>query len=234
MDASGQKGIFNMKYMNKKLYNLQLFAEGDGNGSENSEAAKDANANSGNDDGTNEGKKTMSFDDFLASDGMQAEFDRRTQKAIKTAVENAQRKWQTLADDKLSEAEKLAHMTGEEKQKYRADKAEKELAALKKDIALRDMANTARTMLLDEKINVSDDVLKHLVSEDAETTKAAVQAFAAAYKEAVQAGVKEAIKGNAPKTGSGSGLTKEKIMKIKDRAERQRLIRENEDLWRKN
>lgn len=223
-----------MKYMNKKLYNLQLFADVDGNGSENSEAAKDANTNSGNDDGTNEGNKTMSFDDFLASDGMQAEFDRRTQKAIKTAVVNAQKKWQTLADDKLSEAEKLAHMTGEEKQKYRADKAEKELAALKKDIALRDMANEARTMLLDEKINVSDDVLKHLVSEDAETTKAAVQAFAAAYKEAVQAGVKEAIKGNAPKTGSGSGLTKEKIMKVKDRAERQRLIRENEDLWRKN
>lgn len=209
-----------------------MFADGDGNGSNG--GASNGNDGGDGDTGNSGDNHPMSFDDFLASDGMQAEFDRRTQKAIKTAVENAQRKWKTLTDTKVSEAEKLAHMTGEEKQKYRADKAEKELAALKKDIALRDMANTARTMLLDDKINVSDDVLKHLVSEDAETTKAAVQAFAAAYKEAVQAGVKEAIKGNAPKTGSGSGLTKEKIMKVRDRAERQRLIRENEDLWRKN
>ena len=233
MDASGQKGIFYMKYMNKKLYNLQLFADVDGNGSENSEAAKDANANSGNDDGANEGNKTMSFDDFLTTDGMQAEFDRRTQKAIKTAVENAQKKWKTLTDNKVSEAEKLAHMTGEEKQKYRADKAEKELAELKKDIELRDMASTARKMLSDEHISVPDDILKSLVTVDAEKTKTAVQAFSAAFKEAVQAGVKEALKGTTPKKGSGTPkLTKQDILKVKNRAERQRLIAENTDLWR--
>ena len=86
----------------------------------------------------------MSFDDFLAQEGHQAEFDRRVSKAIQTAVANAQKRWQTLTDDKVSEAEKLAQMTGEQKEKYRADKAEKELAELKRQIALGDMAKTAR------------------------------------------------------------------------------------------
>lgn len=39
----------------------------------------------------------------------------------------AQEKWQALADDKLSEAEKLAKMTKEEKAQYMQQKREKEL-----------------------------------------------------------------------------------------------------------
>ena len=220
-----------MKYMNMKRFGLQLFADGDGNGSNG--GASNGNDGGDGDTGNSGDNHPMSFDDFLATDGMQAEFDRRTQKAIKTAVDNAQKKWKTLTDSKVSEAEKLAQMTSEEKEKYRADKAERELAELKKDIELRDMAGTARKMLSEEQISVSDDIIRNLVSDDAEKTKTAVQAFASAFKDAVQAGIKEALKGNPPKQGSAqTGLTKEKIMSIQNRAERQRLIAENADLWR--
>ena len=206
---------------------MQLFAEGDGSGTDG------AGASNGNDDGANKNNEPMSFDDFLATEGMQAEFDRRTQKAIKTAVENAQKKWKTLTDSKVSEAEKLSQMTNEEKEKYRADKAERELANLKREIDLNNMAGTARKMLSEEQINVSDDIIRGLVSDDAEKTKEAVQSFATAFKEAVQAGIKEALKGTPPKQGSSQGgLTKEKILSVQNRAERQRLIAENADLWR--
>ena len=75
------------------MTNLQLFAEGDGD---------DGGSGDGNGDGTgtgdgngegNNGNGSMSFDDFLKGEGNQAEFDRRVQKAVKTAVTNAQEKW---------------------------------------------------------------------------------------------------------------------------------------------
>ena len=82
-----------------------------------------------------------------------------------------------MTDSKVSEAEKLAQMTSEEKEKYRADKAEKELADLKRQIALGDMAKTARKMLSDEQITLPDEIVMNLVSDDAEKTKEAVEGF---------------------------------------------------------
>lgn len=91
--------------------NLQIFAEGG--------AGDGAGADGGNGGGAgaaDQGEAELpSFDDFLKGEGNQAEFDRRVQKAIDTAVTKAQEKWQALTDDKLSEAERLAKMTKEEK-----------------------------------------------------------------------------------------------------------------------
>ncbi|MFR6157486.1 MAG: phage capsid protein, partial [Coprococcus sp.] len=83
---------------------LQLFAEGDGDG------AGGGNVSGAGASGEGTSSEPLSFDGFLAQEGNQAEFDRRVQKAIDTAVSNAQQKWQALTDDKLSEAEKLAKM----------------------------------------------------------------------------------------------------------------------------
>ena len=93
---------------------FQIFAEGEGGGAEGGDGA-----------GTQqEPAESKTFDDFLKTGDYQAEFDRRVQKAINTAVANAEKKWRTLTDTKVSEAEKLAQMTAEEKEKYRADKGE--------------------------------------------------------------------------------------------------------------
>lgn len=212
--------------MKNKLYRaLQLFGEGEGGGA-SGEPAGDATGATGTQ------TEPISFDDYLAQGG-QAEFDRRVQKAIQTAVSNAQKKWQTMTDGKVSEAEKLAQMTSEEKAEYRAKKAEQELADLKRQIALGDMAKTARKMLSEENITVPDEIIMNLVSDDAEKTKSTVESFAKVFKEAVQAAVKESLKGNPPKAGTGgaSAVTREQILAVKDRAERQRLIAENPQLF---
>lgn len=203
---------------------MQLFAEGeDGGAGEN-----------GNGGGTGGGNgNQMSFDDFLALEGNQAEFDRRMQKAIDTAVSNAESKWKSLHDDKLSEAEKLARMTNEEKAAYRVSQLEKELNAFKEKDMLAEMSKTARKMLSEEEINIPDELLAHLVSTDAKDTKESVQAFSKLFKDSVQSAVKEALKGEPPKTGGGKGsLTKEQIMKVQNRTERQRLINENIELFK--
>lgn len=217
-----------MKYKNNHyrwripMMNLQLFAEGEGDGSG---VGDDGGAGAGSGDGGNE----MSFDDFLGQAENRAEFDRRVQKAVNTAVTKAQEKWQALTDDKLSEAEKLAKMTKEEKAEYKNRKLEKELADLKRQNSLSEMSKTARKMLADEEINIPDELLAHLVSESAEDTKTAVEAFTKMYKDAVQAAVKDALKGNAPKGGSGGkgAVTKEQILAVSNPIERQRLIAEN-------
>lgn len=211
--------------MEKRKLFLQLFTEGDDGGT------GDGNGDgSGAEGGNNE---PMSFDDFLAKEGNQAEFDRRVNKAIKTAVTKSEEKWKALTDDKLTEAEKLAKMTKEEKAEYRAKKAEEELEELKKMNARTELAKTARKMLADENINIPDELLGNLVADDADGTKTAVESFAKMYKAAVQAAVKEAIKGKPPKAGTGGGntITKEQIMDIKDPIERQKMIRENINLF---
>lgn len=216
--------------MRYKLYRaLQIFAEGEGTGTPGEPGGNDPGAGSGTPTRT----EPLSFDDFLSQEGNQAEFDRRVQKAINTAVTNAQKKWQTMTDGKVSEAEKLAQMTGEEKAEYRAKKAEQELADLKKQIALGDMAKTARKMLSEENITVPDEIIMNLVSDDAEKTKSSVESFAKVFKEAVQIAVKESLKGNPPKASSGGAttVTREQILAVKDRAERQRLIAENPQLF---
>lgn len=218
-----------MRY--KSYRALQIFAEGEGTGTPGEPGGNDLGA--GNVEPTSAQTEPLSFDDFLSQGGNQAEFDRRVQKAIQTAVSNAQKKWQTMTDGKVSEAEKLAQMTGEEKAEYRAKKAEQELADLKKQIALGEMAKTARKMLSEENITVPDEIVSNLVSDDAEKTKASVESFARVFKEAVQTAVKESLKGNPPKASSGgtTTVTREQILAVKDRTERRRLIAENPQLF---
>ena len=212
------------------MSNLQLFTEPGGNGGGSGEGN---GAGAGKDPGSNS-NTTMSFDDFLKLEGNQSEFDRRVQKAIDTAVTNAQTKWKTLTDDKVSEAEKLAQMTKEEKAEYRANKAEKALEDMKRLNARTDMAKEARKMLKEEEINIPDELVMNLVAKDADGTKKAVEAFATMYKEAVKNAVKEALKGNPPKAGNGGNkptMTKEQILAVKNPSERQKLIAENITLF---
>lgn len=217
------------------MMNLQLFAEGEGAGSGSS--GDGAGAGEGGGTGSGDGgageNGSLSFDDFLKQERNQAEFDRRVQKAIDTAVSNAQKKWKDLHDDKLSEAEKLAKMTNEEKAAYRMSQMEKELNAFKEKDTLAEMSKTARKMLSEEDITIPDELLAHLVSTDAEDTKNTVQAFAKLFKDAVQEAIKTKYKGNPPKKGTGGkgSMTKDQIMAVKNPTERQKLIAEHMELF---
>ena len=84
--------------------NLQLFAEGDGAGSGDDSGNGGGSGSGEGDDSGSGDDKPQSFDDFLKGEGNQAEFDRRVNKAIHTAVQKAQEKWEALTNDKLSEA----------------------------------------------------------------------------------------------------------------------------------
>ena len=127
-----------------------------------------------------------------------------------------------------AEAEKLKNMTAAEKRDAEFEqmkKAEKQNA---------DMLSTASDILKDAGINVSSKLVGHLIADTADETKANVDEFVKLYNDAVNKGVKAAMKANGsnPKRGGGSTLTKEEIMKTKNPTERQRLIKENMHLFK--
>lgn len=145
----------------------------------------------------------QSFDDVLKNKDYQAEFDRRVQKGIDTALAKAQEKWQALTDDKLSEAEKLAKMTKEEKAQYLAQKQEKALAAREADITKRELMAEAKNTLAEKKLPVGlAEVLNYA---DAESCSKSIEAVEKAFQEAVQAAVEEKLKGGTPPKKAPSG-----------------------------
>ena len=186
--------------------NLQLFAEGgDGAGADGGNGGGSGEGAGG--EGGAGGDTPPSFDDFLKTGGNQAEFDRRVQKAVNTAVTKAQEKWQALADDKLSKAEKLAKMTKEEKAQYMQQKREKELTD-------REAAITRKELMAEAKNTLASDGLPQELAEvlnysDADTCKKSMEKVKEVFQRAVETAVEEKLKGGKPpKKASGGDAQK--------------------------
>lgn len=185
----GQKVIFGKG--GRYPLNLQLFA-GSGDG-----AGADDNSNGGGTGGEgDEGSNPLSFDDFLKGEGNQAEFDRRVQKAIDTAVYNAKTKWQALTDDKVSEAEKLAKMNKEERAQYQQQKREKELSDREAAVTRKELMAEAKNTLAEKKLPV--ELAEVLNYTDADSCNKSITAVEKAFQKAVEAAVQERLKGDAP------------------------------------
>ena len=112
--------------------------------------------------------------------------------------------WQTKKDKEVNEAKKLAEMNAQQKAEYERDQLQKELDELKKANSLSEMQKTARKVLSDEGINVPDELISLMVTTDAEETKAGIDKFIPLFKDAVEKAVKDTIRGETPKTGTGS------------------------------
>ena len=141
--------------------------------------------------------------------------------------------WSKKKDKEVEEAKKLAEMNAQEKAEYERDQFKKELDDLKKQVSLVEMTKTARKILTDNGINVGDELLAMMVTNDAAETKAAVDGFAKMFKEAVENAVKERLKGEPPRKGTGgvASMSKEQIMAIKDPELRQKKMLENKHLF---
>ena len=206
------------KIMKKKVF-LQLFAEAAEGTAETKAAAETTETKA---DQTKEPGK----DD--------KEQPKYTDKDLDEIINKRFARWQKEQDKAVAEARRLAEMNATEKAEYERDQLRKELDALKKKDSLAEMTKTARKMLNDDGINVPDELLSIMVTTDAAETKSAVDGFKKVFKEAVEAAVKERLKGEPPKKGSGGGvapMTKEQIMAIKDHELRQKKMLENRSLF---
>ena len=141
-------------------------------------------------------------------------------------------KWQEKKDKEISEAQKLAEMNAQQKAEYERDQLQKKLDELLEKETLSQMRAEARKELSGVGINIPDELLSVIVTKDAEKTKGAVEAFKTMWQSAIQSALKETLRGDAPRSGNPSGLTKDDILKVEDRKERQRLMNENRELFK--
>lgn len=201
----------------KKLFDLQLFADEAGAGKSETETS-----NEKKEDDPSDKEQQNQNNDKKYSD-----------KDLDEIIGRKFAKWQKEQDKAVNEAKKLADMNAQQKAEYERDKLQKELDSYKKKDAIAAMSREARKMLSDENISIDDNLLSFIVSDDAEATKKAVNGFAKAFSEAVEKAVKERLKGDSPRRGTGTQgtMTKEQIMAIKDPELRQQKMLENKHLF---
>lgn len=199
-------------------FNLQLFAEdgadGGGDGSDDGDDGSD-------DDDDKGGEPEKKYTD--------ADIDKIVKERLARERKAAEKKARQQA-----EAEKLKNMTAAEKRDAEFEEMKARLATLEAEKNQASMLSTASDILKDAGINVSSKLVGHLIAETADETKANVDEFVKLYNDAVNKGVKAAMKasGSNPKKSGTSTLTREEIMKVKNPAERQKLIKENMHLFR--
>lgn len=105
------------------------------------------------------------------------------------------------ADDKRSEAEKLAGMNDLQRAQYALEKANAEKAALERRINLSEQMGVARAELKAAGIDLGDELLSMFVTEKADDTNAAISKIKELFPKAVDAAVQETLKRKPPKAG---------------------------------
>ena len=201
--------------MEKYFFDLQMFTDGGSDSAEDEESGS-----KGTDVEKHEEQKKES------------EKPKYTDKDVNELINKKFAEWEKKREKQVSEAERLGQMSAEEKANARMQALEEKLKEYERNAARSEMTKQARAILNDKGIHASDELIANLIAEDAETTKKSVESFVTLFNSAVEAAVKAALKTETPKKGSGShGITKEQIMNVENRAERQKLIRENMELF---
>lgn len=200
----------------KNKFNLQLFTDNDA--PEGGEGNNDNDAPEGG-EGQDGEKNTKKYSDEDVNKIIAKKFAEWEKKQEKKTKEN-------------QEAERLKNMSEQEKRDHEFKELQDKIANYEKQEALGKMTKVARSILSEQEINVNDELLSNLVTEDADTTKTNVENFAKMFKAAVQKEVAAKLRHEPPKKGSGAKLTKEDILKVQNRAERQKLIKEHMSLFK--
>ena len=205
-------------------FNLQLFADDGGDNGDDGDDGGDDGDEDGDEDGE-EDKPEKKYTD--------ADIDRIVAQRLARERKAAEKKAKQKA-----EAEKLKSMTAAEKRDAEFEQMKARLASLEAEKNQAEMLSTASDILKDAGINVSSKLVGHLIAETADETKANVDEFVKLFNDAVNKGVKAAMKaaGSSPKRKGGSSdsgeWTKEKIYEVKDPIKRQQLIKEHWELFK--
>ena len=156
--------------------------------------------------------KTLSFDDMLAQNkDYQSEFDRKVAKALSTAKQ----KWESMTDEKLSEAEKLSKMSSDEKKQYLMKKREEALLQREQELTRKELMTAAKAQL--SEAGVSTELAELLDYKDAESCKKSIEKLTKLFNESVEKSVENKLKGSGTMSkAQGDNLTTEaeKILNI--------------------
>ena len=136
---------------------------------------------------------------------LQSETDKRVTEALKTAQEKWSKEYAEKLESEKKEAERLAKLSAEEREKAKFDKERKafedERAQFERDRLEMQVAKELANEGLDT------EFASILMGADADTSMENIKTFKASFNKAVEAAVKARLAGRTPESGSGNGLT---------------------------
>lgn len=175
---------------------MQLFAEEAGG--QNEQQAETSDTAEG---AAGAGETVPSFDELLEKNkAYQLAFDKKIGKALDTA----KAKWEQEAAAQAGEAKKLEKMSAEERARYELDREKSKLEKEKAAFAKQQLETAVGSELLQRGFNA--DFAKFLTGHDADSSKANIEAFETAFKDAVAAATAQAMRGpGAPPAAKNKG-----------------------------
>ena len=162
----------------------------------------------------------------------QDELDHIVQERVKRAVAKAQKDAEDKIKQAQSEGERLAKLTKDERAKEEEAKRLADLEAREKAIAVKELRIETQSLLSDEGLPI--EFLDVVMADTAESVKDNIASIRKVFDEAVEKRVNERLTQDKPRRGATAGtMSKAEIMAIQDASERQKLIAENLELFRK-
>lgn len=189
--------------------NLQLFGLGqmpraflNADGGANNGGVATGGADPGNNQNQEGAQK--SFDDILKDNNYQSEFQKRLEEAIKAEKMNWEANSQNKIDEALTEAEKLAKMTKEQKEKYEFDKQKQALDEREAEMNRRELKATGIDKLREDNLPVG--LIEVMDLSDAESFNKSYETVKEIFKTELEAAINEKLRGTNMPNGSAQGV----------------------------
>lgn len=136
---------------------------------------------------------------------LQSETDKRVTEALKTAQEKWSKEYAEKLEDEKKEAERLAKLSAEEREKAKFDKERKEFEDERAQFERERLEMQVAKELANEGLDT--EFASILMGADADASMENIKTFKASFDKAVEAAVKARLAGRTPESGSGNGLT---------------------------
>src|SRR5699024_9474093 len=142
----------------------------------------------------------------LTSEELQKKIEAESDRKLNSALEKKQKEWEQQQEEAiqkaLEEKERLSKLTEKERKQEEMTKKEKELADREAEINRRILRSDAVDALQEKEL--PSDFADFLLADNAENTLNNINEFKKAFDNAVNAAVKEKLRQDTPKTGSGT------------------------------
>lgn len=157
--------------------------------------------------------------------------EEEVQRLIDSKISVAYEKWEKQKKKAVLEAERLASLSEEDRQKEKIRSLEEALTQKEKDLAIRENTITLKDEM--SKRNIPTELSRFLVSDNADEMFENLQIFDRSLKALVNSEVEKRISSTAPKGGNSidvNAMTKEKF-KALSLTEQQRLYENDKELY---
>ena len=179
------------------LFDLQLFADGggDGGGKDSPDAG----------DGGNAGADKPDAGDKGGDKGKELKTPEEVDTAVKAAIAEAKAAWEKeykqKAEQERKEAERLSKLSEEQKRQEELENLRKELSAKESELKQRELREEMTKVLEQRSIPLA--FMDYFITDDSESTLKRITDFEKAYKKAIADGVDAKLKSTVPPGGGG-------------------------------